>query len=163
MINLYPLDETYSKIIDKKINGETLNNFEISNDSYFNEHIDRKAIEYASMIKNLEAEQNAINDAIKILDTKYFTMSKRIERLRYDLKQLLDINDIRKIKTPFFDITISLNNPGTIINDESLIPDDYIKETISKRIDKIKLLKDLKQGVLIPGAQIEQKTRLEIK
>lgn len=162
-MNIYPLDEIYDRIIDKKINGETLNNFEMSNDSYFNEHIDQKSIQYASKIKNLEAEQQAIFEAIKLLEKKDFCIDDKIQKLRAELKKLLDTNDLKKIKTPFFDITVALNAPGTFIRDESLIPEEYIKEIISKRIDRSKILKDLKQGVLIPGAELEQKTRLEIK
>ncbi len=162
-MNIYPFDEIFDSIIEKKMNGQQLNNFEISNDSYFNEHIDEKSIQYASKIKNLEAEQQAIFDAIKLLEKKDFIIDEKIKKLRYELKELLDNNDIKKIKTPYFDITVCLNNPGTFIRDESMIPDDYIKEIISKRIDRIKLLKDLKQGVLIPGVELEQKTRLEIK
>lgn len=162
-MNIYPLDEIYDQIIEKKYIGLPLNNFEISNDNYFNENIDKKSIHYASKIKNLEAEQQAIVEAIKILEKKDFIIEEKIQKLRDELKYLLDTNDLKKIKTPFFDITLCLNNPGTNINDPSLIPDEYIIETVSKRIDRSKILKDLKQGVLIPGAELEQKTRVEIK
>jgi hypothetical protein len=162
-MNIYPVDDIFSKILDKKEKGEQLNKFEISNDDYFNQNIEQKAIQYASMIKNLEAEKDAIITAIKTIEDKELSINNKIDKIRYELKQIMDTNNIKKIKTPFFDITVCLNNPGTLIHDESSIPEDYIKETISKRIDKIKLLKDLKEGVLIPGVELEQKTRVEIK
>ncbi len=162
-MQVYPVDDFYNYAVEKKLNGEKLNEYEQEKIAKFEVLVEKKAINDAAIIKNLSAEREAISNAISDLEKKLISLDSKIEKIQYDLKTMLEINDIKKIKTPFYDIIIALNNPSTNIYDESLIPMDYVKQTVVQKIDKIRILKDLKEGILIPGVDIQQRTRLDIK
>ena len=49
-----------------------------------------------------------------------------------------------------------------LISSENIIPEDYKVEQAPK-VDKKKILNDLKEGKYVPGAELKQDERLNIK
>ena len=115
MINIYPVDDFYCNLMNKKFTGEELTDYESSKLNEFEMDYEKKAINDASIIKNMLFERDAIAKAISSMEDKMISIDKKIEKLQEDLKNHLLLNDIKKIKTPFYDITICLNNPSTNI------------------------------------------------
>ncbi len=70
---------------------------------------------------------------------------------------------ITEVKCPYFEIKIKKCPQSVDIIDESLLPDEYkrIKTEISP--DKIKMLQEMKVGVVIPGAALKQNLKLDIR
>ena len=70
---------------------------------------------------------------------------------------------ISEIKSPYFVIKLKKCPISTEILDENSIPNDYkkVKEVVT--IDKLKLKDEMLAGVVIPGAQLRQNNRLEIR
>jgi hypothetical protein len=162
MINVYPVDDFYNSMMNKKFNDEALNEYESKRFQELEDNFQTKAINDVAIIKNLEAEKNAIADAISLLEKKMFKIESRISSLTTELIDKFDYFEVKKIKTPFYNIGTALNAPATDIFDEKIIPMEYIKQSVVQRIDKAQILKDLKQGMIIPGAQLQQRKRLVI-
>ena len=122
-----------------------------------------KAVNVAAMIKNLEAEEQAIDEAVQQMQGRQEKLLKKTQWLRDYLKYHLEQCKIDEVKSPFFDIRIRLNPASVVIEDESLVPTGYFKESIVRRLDKTSMAQDLKNNAFIPGVHLERRTRLEIK
>ena len=77
----------------------------------------------------------------------------------------MTIAGVRKVEGLEFDIGIEKNPHAVQIIDDGLVPEVYwkIPEPEPARLDKRRLLKDLKDGKSIPGCQLEQTERVVIK
>ena len=71
---------------------------------------------------------------------------------------------ITKIESPWFVVSIK-NNPASVkIDDEWLIPCDYMREIPARFEPDKKMIKSaMDEGYQVPGCYIERGTRLEIK
>lgn len=138
---------------------EKLNEFDDWSQSF-----KEKAIAISSYIKNKEAELTAVKDAMDKMNKRKKRLEREIEYFESYLKEHMEKIGLNEIKdSPYFVIKIKQNpHSVTIINEES-IPNEYKKERIDISIDKKKLLEDLKMGLIIEGAELSQKTRIEIK
>lgn len=163
MLNIYPVDDIYRNSFLKKMGNEDLSEEEIGIYNNYDVDVQEKAKQDAAIIKNLALEAEATKIAIKEIEDKYENLLNQIERAKANLKQLLELNQIDNIKTPLFNIRIVKNPGATYIYNEVDIPQEYVKETVVRTLDKKHILEDLKCGVIIPGAELKQNTRIDIK
>ena len=163
MLNVYPVDESYRDCFLKKLDNEQVSESESDVYSRYDINLEEKAKQDASIIKNIILEANAIHSAIMDLEKKYDTLLDKIEKSKCNLKIMLETNSIYSIKTPYLEVKISRNPPSSNVYRETDIPNEYINETIVRTINKKQILDDLKQGVIIPGVELQHKTRLDIK
>ena len=123
-----------------------------------------KAISVACYIKNLEAEEKAISDAMKDMAKRKDVLTKQAQYLsdylQYNL-QKLSINEIKS--SPYFKIRIKQCPPSVEVVDESQIPKEYFREKVTFSVDKIRLKEVLSEGVEVTGATLQRKLKLEIK
>lgn len=163
MLNIFPIDESYCQSFLKVINNEELTKTESEAYSRYNINEEEKAKQDASIIKNMIFEAQSLNQAVMGIEKRYDELMDKIDNAKNDLKILLENNHIDSVKTPYLEIKISKNPHSTFIRNEMDIPVEYIKETIVKTINKKQILDDLKHGVIIPGVELQQKTRIDIK
>ena len=97
------------------------------------------------------------------MQDRQIKLLNKINCLKDYLKYNLESSKISEVKSPHFDIKVMINTPRVNITDESLIPTQYVKETISKSIDKRSICNDIKNDIIVPGATLERQTRIEIK
>jgi len=64
---------------------------------------------------------------------------------------------------PHFAVKVKKCPPSIKILDETKLKAKYIRTKIEKSPDKTKMKMDLQNGILIEGAELIQKNRLEIK
>lgn len=129
-------------------------------------HLDfeSKAVSVASYIKNLEAEELAIVDAIKDMVARKSKLSRQAQSLSDYLQfnlQRLSINEIKS--SPYFKIRLKQCPPSVDVFDETVIPTEFWRERVTTSVDKIMLKEVLSEGVEVPGASIQRKIKLEIK
>lgn len=122
-----------------------------------------QAVSIASMIKNMEAERDAIENARKTMQDREKALSKKIESIEHYLQSNMQSMSVDEVKCALFAIKLKKCPASVDITDEALIPDDYrvIKSVVS--FDKVKIKTDLQNGTLIKGASIKHNVRLEIK
>lgn len=164
-MKLYEISEQYrsllANMVDEEtgeINAETMGELD-SLETDFND----KIISIASMIKNLEAERNAIEEARKNMAIREKRLEKIIDSMTSYARDNMVSLDKKKISCPYFDINIKMCPIGTYISDESLLPKEYIKIKEVLSVDKLRIKDDLMSGYVVPGAQLHQNVRLEIK
>ena len=158
---LYEISNEYERAIDALLNDEA---GDLSKIDELKDIFDNKCINVAKYIKNLETEQQAVNDCIKKMCEREKKLAVRIESLTTYLKFNMEKTGlIDPIKCPEFSIKFRNNPPSLVIEDESLIPDLYIITKEVKSIYKNAIKKDILDGFEVEGARVESKKTLVIK
>lgn len=123
-----------------------------------------KAVSLIHVVNNMESDIQAISEELKRLQARKKAIEARKESLREYLRGNMESSGITKIGCPLFTISLRKGAPVLEINDESKIPDEYFEPVVDLKLDKRKLLADLKEDASIPGASIvEGKSSLVIK
>ena len=126
--------------------------------------VEKKSINVARYIGNLEATAISIDNAIKQMSARKKAFQNKADRIRNWLKLNMESCGISEIIAPEFALKIVKNPPKLIITDKDLIPKRYKKEVTTINIDKNWIKSDIKNGEEVSGAEIEQQsTRLRIK
>jgi hypothetical protein len=127
--------------------------------------MEKKAIAIASYIQNLNAEREAIANAKENMAKRENKYKKEMEFLQSLLLFNLQKRGINEVKCPFFEI--KLKKCPLSVDDEKLdmdlLPEEYKRTKVKIEADKVKILQEMKEGVVIPGAFLKQNMRLQIK
>ena len=103
-------------------------------------------------IGDAEATSDAVKARIVDLEIRRQRYDARREALRRTAFAMMDALGKAKHVDAEFTLTIGKPRAGLVITDDAEIPDEYMK-TI-RQPDKAKLLEDLKEGVVITGAEL---------
>lgn len=125
--------------------------------------MEEKAVAIASYIKNLDADRKAIEEAKKAMADREKALKNKVDYLTSYLQSNMERCGISEINCPYFDIRLKKNPPSVDEIDFDVIPDEYKRSVTEIKLDKKKMLDEMKMGVVIPGAAIQQLTRLEIR
>lgn len=125
---------------------------------------ENKAVSVASYIKNLEAEEAAIAQAMEDMKTRKTRLSKQVVSLCDYLQHHMQRLSIKEIKScPYFKIKIKQCPASVDVLSEDEIPAEFWREKVTTSIDKIRLKEVLSEGIEVPGACIARRLKLEIK
>ena len=123
-----------------------------------------KAISLVTVANSISADTGAIDAEIKRLQARKKTMQNKENAMKDYLRHNMEACGISKITCPLFSITLSKPRKIALITDESKIPTDYLDIKTSVSPMKALILKELKAGEEIPGAELgESKPSLLIK
>ena len=123
-----------------------------------------KAISLVTVANSISADTGAIDAEIKRLQARKKTMQNSENAMREYLRSNMEACGISKITCPLFSITLGKPRKIALITDESKIPTDYLDIKTSVSPMKALILKELKAGEEIPGAELgESKPSLLIK
>ena len=159
-MNLYELTDSYLKVLELIENGEE--GLEDTLES-INDTIELKADGYARIIRNLEANAVALKVEIDRLTNRRRSIENSIDRLKENLKNAMIATGKEKIKTDLFNVTVANNPVAVNVIDEKLIPEEYFKVEIIRKLDKLSLRDAIKSGEEIQGAELMQGKGLRIK
>lgn len=130
--------------------------------------LEEKAIAIASWLKNLEVEKAQITAAKKEIDEakknmidREKTLENKIGRWNGYLQHEMESRGINEIKCPYFVLKLKKNPHSLVVPHEELIDEQY--RVYDWKLDRTRMLSELKNGVVINGASLQQKQRLEIK
>ena len=164
-MNLYELNQNFNNLISVLENTEDENIKELIKNSMdqltleTNEKIEN-IIKY---IKNLEAEAEALEKESKRLNDRKIRTLKKVENLKNYLKDFTNTLDSKKYHTGIFNISIRKNAAAIIIENEFLVPEEYCKTEVVRKVDKIALKEKLKAGEVIEGVKLQQSESIIIK
>ncbi len=127
--------------------------------------IEAKAVAVAMVIGNIEADADAIDEAAKQMTARAKRLRNRIEALKAYLLVNMEACNFSRISCEFFTISLRKNPPRVEITDAEQVPDAYRvwPEPPPPTIDRRALLEALKAGESIPGVQLGQSSRVEIR
>lgn len=160
---LYDLKNTYLEISNQIEDSDDITEEHLFLLESIEGDIKEKCINIGYVIQNFEANVDMLDSHIKDMHEKVHKLMKKINTLKSYMKNNLETCNIKKIDSPYFNISIKLNPPSVKIENEDLIPSQYFKEIVQRSIDKKTISNDLKNNIYIPGAHLEKNTRLEIK
>jgi hypothetical protein len=164
-MNLYHISNEYQLLLEQIYDAETGEILPQVLDKLddITTKIEDKAIAVAAYIKNLDAEREAIEKAKRSMAEREARLDKRADYLTQYLQTNMERCGITEIKCPEFVIKLKKCPWSTDIIDEDSIPDDYkhVKQVVT--VDKVRIKDELLSGVVIPGVQLRQNNRLEIK
>ena len=155
-MKLYEITDAYLSLDEVEKTDEIIKVLDGIKDEF-----DKKAENTVKVIRNFEADIQALRDEEKRLANK----RKSLEKKKEDLKEYLYFNmerlNVRKVNAGIFNINIQKNPQSIKILDEATIPEKY--KIASYRIDKKTLKDDIKNGVVIEGAQLVQTEGIRIR
>ena len=126
--------------------------------------IEVKADGYAKVIAELNAAIAGLKAEIERLTNRKTTMENNVKYLKSTLQFAMETTGKTKFKTELFSFGIQ-KNPASVVIDEPYlenIPDKYLIPQDPK-IDKVKIKEDLKAGIDIGIAHLEQSQSLRIR
>lgn len=160
MSNLYELTGNFIKIqqlieegADAEIFTDTLASIEGA--------VEEKALGYFYVIKNTEADVEALKAEEKRLADKRKAAENKIQSLKGNLEYSMKEMNIPKIKHTLFTANIQKNAPSLFIEQEDKIPRSYYVEQEPK-LDRKELLQAVKAGE-VPGVTLRQTESLRLR
>ena len=87
-----------------------------------------------------------------------------VDRLENGIENMMIALNIKEIKTPLFQAKFVKNPPAVVITDEKAVDARYLTVIPqSFKVNKNAIKDDLKNGIELPYAHLEQKERLQLK
>lgn len=123
-----------------------------------------KAQALTTVLLNLNSDVDAIDNEIKRLQARKTTIVNRQNSMKDYLRENMERCDIKKISCPLFTITCAKGRETVVIDDENILPTDYLAIETKTKPKKTEITKALKEGLEIPGAHLERtKSSIRIK
>lgn len=163
MFKLYELTEMYQNIWDL-IGDDEVDLLSLEKAlKDIEDNIEIKAENTAKLIKGIDSDIEVLKTEEKRLADRRKALENKKEGIKSYLENHLRIMEIDKVKTPLFTVALQNNPPSVNVLNEDLIPERYKKSVTTVSLVKKDLLEDLKQGLIIPGAEIKQTKSLRIR
>lgn len=169
MASLFTIDSEIKAILDSVLdqtdeNGEFTGDIEsiYSSLEELQEARESKMENIALYAKNLASEASAIKNEEIILADRRKRLERKCERLEGILMNSLLQNNETKASSPRFEAKIRYAD-NTEIEDESLIPEEYLVTKTEVKPDKTAIKKAIKEGKEVAGARIVSVPHINIK
>lgn len=156
-MKLYEITEVYNNVIDLDLDEEELQKYlDLVNDEF-----EDKAENIAKILQSLKAEAEAYKNEAERLNTQAKSIENKIKNLKDYLEVSMIRTDKRKFKTNLFNFSIQKNRASLKVTSEEDIPESFFK--IERKLDKASLMKAIKDGQEIVGAELVQTESLRIR
>lgn len=168
-MNLYELTTEYEKI-QEMLEAEAEENDGLISDELLealtaaSDDIDHKVEACAKVVKNLEAERDAVDAEMARLDARSTSLDKNIDRLKNAVITAMERSGKAKIKTALFTV-YPRESVSVKIDNEVLLPRDLCaKEVVTVyNPDKKAIRKVIEEGGTVEGARLISKKSLQIR
>ena len=107
--------------------------------------------------KNVDQEISLFDAQILKMKNHVATLKKAQERIKINVLSCHQATDTLPSHSVFNPIKVSTSNGAVDVIDDSIIPESYWITTTSKKLDKKRILEELKTGESIPGVRLVQK------
>ena len=124
--------------------------------------IDGKLLGIARVVKNLQADADAIKAEVDRLSARRQAVESGIKRLKDYAEDAMNAVGIEKVKDELFTVAMQKNPPAVSIVNDRLIPTDYWRQQ-DPVIDRQRIKDALKAGETIPGAELTQGKSVRFK
>jgi hypothetical protein len=126
------------------------------------DQLQAKAVNYAKVIANYQAESDAIDQEIKRLKAMKESRDKKVEWLKESVKKAMLISGIEKVESPLFKISVRRSESVEVDVVEAL-PNAFqnVKNVVTA--DKVAIKEAIKRGENVLGARLVENFNLQIK
>lgn len=124
--------------------------------------LEQKAVAIGHVLRNSEADSDALAAEIKRLQGKKSAIDNNRERLREYIKRAMSESGILRVKAPTFAITLSDGPESVEVVDEAAIPEEFLR--VKREPNKAAILESYKRdGECVAGTRVVRNKRLAIK
>lgn len=124
--------------------------------------LEDKAEGYAKVMAELNSKSDALKAQEERLNARRKAIDANIKRMRDNLQTAMQAAGREKFKTALFSFGIQNNPPTAIIDDETRVAEEYLLPQPPK-VDRKRILEDLKAGKELDWAHMEQGRSLRIR
>jgi hypothetical protein len=126
------------------------------------DQLQAKAVNYAKVITNYQAESDAIDQEIKRLKAMKESRDKKVEWLKESVKKAMLVSGIEKVESPLFKLSVRRSEAVEVDVVEAL-PSAFqnVKNVVTA--DKVAIKEAIKRGEFVMGARIIENFNLQIK
>lgn len=127
--------------------------------------LEAKATNIASLVRNLEVTADAIKQAEAEMAKRRKALENRIQSIKDYTLNVMVTNNIEKIETPYFRLSVAKNPAAVDIFDINQVPAHFMRqpEPPPPAPDKVAIKESLKLGEDVPGCRLSQSLSLRIK
>jgi hypothetical protein len=126
------------------------------------ENFTEKAASYACIVKHYEDHATVVEKEIDRLKKILEQAKKRKELFKQNLENAMKVFQVEKIDTPLLKLSFRKSEAVEIL-DEDQVPQEFKDVKITESVSKTKIKDAIKEGKVIPGAQLVTKQNLQIK
>jgi anti-sigma28 factor (negative regulator of flagellin synthesis) len=126
------------------------------------DQLQAKAVNYAKVIANYQAESDAIDQEIKRLKSMKESRDKKVEWLKESVKKAMLVSGIEKVESHLFKLSVRRSEAVEVDVVEAL-PSAFqnVKNVVTA--DKVAIKEAIKRGEFVMGARIIENLNLQIK
>jgi alpha-N-acetylglucosamine transferase len=162
MTNIYELSKELEDFLLSLPETGELDDEALARYSEINGEIEDKIKSTTYAYFNLTSEIEAIMTQIERIKKLKESKDRQAERVKKLIDFGMRLNKLDKLD--FGDAKISYTkSTGTVIDDESLVPEEYKKTKTVVSVDIAKAKEALKNGVAVEGIHLEERSNLQIK
>jgi len=121
--------------------------------------IEIKAEALLQVVSNMDGDITAIDAEIDRLKRRKAVIENRKTSLREYLQHNMEVSGISNIDCPLFSITLAKPRPMAVIENESLVPAEFVQTKTITSVNKKAVLGALKAGRVIPGCVLGESRR----
>lgn len=121
-----------------------------------------KAVAVATVYRKLKLDSSELDGEIKRLKAIKDRIDKQSDRVKEYLSMACESVGITNISGIYANISFR-KSEETVIDNQDLLPAEYIVEKTTYSPDKVKIKAALKAGKEVQGAHIEEKQNIQIK
>ena len=153
MSNLYELKSNYEEVLNMLYQDDIDEQMVLDTLESIEGEIEDKADNYAKIIKELEAKQNARKEEAKRLTESAKVFENRVKALKNNLFNAMKETGKTKFATNLFSFNIAKNGGKQALTIDSEVPAEYTKTVIENDTDKIR--QALENGEKLSFAHLE--------
>ena len=163
-MTLYELTEEYEQLLELAEDPETDPEAIADTLEALGGELEGKADGYAKVIRQLNADADGLDAEIKRLQVRKKAIEGNTDRLKRTLEESMRATGKTKFKTNLFSFGIQKNPPSVKVDEGHLerIPLEYLIPQDPK-IDKKRILQELKAGAELEWASLEQTESIRIR
>ncbi len=122
--------------------------------------VKQKVEQAHSVLCRLEARSACLALRIKELQRRKGAAERRDERIEDGVLAIMSADDLERLDGLRVAFTMRAATPALIVDDEALIPPEYLRETLVSAPDKHAIKAALSRGAAIAGVHLAQKVSL---
>ena len=153
MSNLYQLTNNYETVLNMLYDEDADEEMILDTLEAIEGEIEDKADNYAKIIKELEAKQNARKEEAKRLTESAKVFENRVKALKSNLFNSMKSTGKTKFATDLFSFNIAKNGGKQTLTIDGDVPEEYTKTVIENDTDKIR--QALENGEKLTFAHLE--------
>jgi len=126
------------------------------------QELSHKSIDYVKVIRNKEADSEAIENEIKRMKAMKDANDRVVDRMKLAVRDAMLASGIDKIESSLFKLSLRRSESVEVVNIDQL-PESLVtvKKTVSA--DKVKIKEAIKNGIPVEGAVLVENFSLQIK